>query len=284
MARPSLLVGAASVPNWIFPARSLPGYSGKIGRGEKSSLGDCFNGESVASQSQEGLGVLAGFVMGAPGLGWDFGTSVHSQLEPLHGFWCQCWILCWIRDWYWGTGCLWRVTLGIHGIPGCSGIQGAQPALLPGLPRELCPSPSPASLWILSCALGGSSWTHPSPPPGRGTGPWNVPSQDRDHAWGRPLRSPILARWDPGRCQHPSRLLVAIPSSRGWDSPAVTGLTGSIVLPAHPTPVLWAGASRDGIWISWSSAGAPAACSIHPNLPEGFPAPAAPATVHDWRA
>lgn len=282
MARPSLLVGAASVPNWIFPARSLPGYSGKIGRGEKSSLGDCFNGESVASQSQEGLRVLAGFVMGAPGLRWDSGTSVHSQLEPFHGFWCQCWILCWIRDWYWGTGCLWRVTLGIHGIPGCSGIQGAQPALLPGLPRELCPSPSPASLWILSCALGGSSWTHPSPPPRRGTGPWNVPSQDRDHAWGRPLRSPILARWDPGRCQHPSRLLVAIPNSRGL------GFTGShwsyweccSSSSSHSSAM---GRSLEGwdldlLELCWSSC-----CLFHPSIPEGFPAPA-PATIHDRRA
>lgn len=80
MARPSLLVGAALVPNWIFPARSLPGYSGKTGKGEKSSLGDCFNGESVASQSQESLGVLVGLDLGQEH--WVWNGIVAPQCVP----------------------------------------------------------------------------------------------------------------------------------------------------------------------------------------------------------
>lgn len=174
------------------------------------------------------------------------------------------------------------------------GIWGTRPALGPGLPRELRPSPAlrGPSVWILSLCLGeappGHIPAHPSPsqwmqhpPPGCGTGPWNVPSQGRDRAWGRSLRSTIPARWDPGRSHHPSRLLVAIPDSRGL---GFTGSSWSDWGCCSPAPVPWAGASRDGdLHLLELLLPIP---SIHPAIPEGFPALAAPAPApaRDWRA
>lgn len=159
---------------------------------------------------------------------------------------------------------------------GVPGVRGARPALAPGLPRELRPSPAlrGPSVWILSLCLGeappGHIPAHPSPsqwmqhpPPGRGTGPWNVPSQGRGRAWGRSLRSTVPAQWDPGRSHHPSWPLVAIPSSRGL---GFTGSSWSDWGCCSPAPAPWAGASRDGDLhlpeLSWSCC-----CPFHPSIP-----------------
>lgn len=235
--------------------------------------------------------------MGAPGLGWDSGSSVHSQFEPFQGYWCRfsaiccCCALCWIRDWNWIRD--WLPLESDFGDPwdsrvfwdsGSSGCPGSWPASralsIPIIWILMDPVPVP---WE---APHGHIPAHPSPPTGRGTGPWNVPSPGRDHAWGRPLTSPILARWDPGRCQHPSQLLMALPSSRGL------GFTGSHwsywgCCSSSSSLSSAVGRSLEG-WdldlpeLCWSSC----CLFIHPNLPKRFPAPTAPApaTVHDWRA
>lgn len=111
------------------------------------------------------MGVL-GFVMAAPGLEWDSGTSVWSQFEPFRGYWCRfsairCRALRWIRDWNWLWH--WVPSEGDLGGPwgsGSSACPGSWPASgAPSVPS----APGPLGVDPVPVPWGGSSWTHPSP-------------------------------------------------------------------------------------------------------------------------